>query len=136
MARKGWDDLSPAYRDRLSKAGISESAYNQGESIQSARGHSQTPEHPRSFNESRFRGYANEREALTRDLERRKAELFGSAAKDPKHGVRWNPERSSKNIRDKPPPLAKLRWALRADPEELLDAIREDPETFSFLGYH
>lgn len=43
--RKGWDDLSPAYRKRLSNKGISKRSYTQGASIKSARGHKTTHEH-------------------------------------------------------------------------------------------
>jgi hypothetical protein len=45
VARKGYDKLSSAYRDRLSKAGISRTDYNSGASLQAARGHAATPEH-------------------------------------------------------------------------------------------
>lgn len=43
--RKGWDAISPGYRSRLEKAGITEQAYNSGASIKKGRGHSNTPEH-------------------------------------------------------------------------------------------
>jgi hypothetical protein len=43
--RKGWQALSPGYRARLSRAGITEKAYGRGESIRAARGHKATPEH-------------------------------------------------------------------------------------------
>lgn len=46
-ARKGWDQLSPAYRRRLGKAGVSERDYASGRSIKAARGHAFTPERPR-----------------------------------------------------------------------------------------
>lgn len=37
--RKGWDSLSPKYRKRLEKNGITREGYNAGEKIQKARGH-------------------------------------------------------------------------------------------------
>ena len=43
--RKGWDALSPGYRARLEKSGITKTYYDRGLSLQSARGHRQTPEH-------------------------------------------------------------------------------------------
>lgn len=45
MARKGWANLSPSYRQRLSNAGITKTDYESGSSITAARGHSRTPEH-------------------------------------------------------------------------------------------
>jgi hypothetical protein len=43
--RKGWNDLSVNYRNRLQRKGITEKRYTSGESTKSARGHSVTPEH-------------------------------------------------------------------------------------------
>ena len=39
MARKGWDSLSDAYRTRLQRTGIGQSAYESGASLHGARGH-------------------------------------------------------------------------------------------------
>ncbi len=39
MARKGWDALSPGYRGRLQRQGISKETYESGASLQKARGH-------------------------------------------------------------------------------------------------
>lgn len=44
-ARRPWDSLSPAYRARLSRGGITKSSYQSGASLAAARGHAQTPEH-------------------------------------------------------------------------------------------
>jgi hypothetical protein len=41
-----WEALSPAYRGRLERAGISQQLYESGESLQRARGHLGTPERP------------------------------------------------------------------------------------------
>ena len=46
MARKAWQKLSPAYRKRLERGGISRTAYENGASLSRARGHRATPEHP------------------------------------------------------------------------------------------
>lgn len=43
--RKGWQQLSPGYRARLEKNGITKAQYDAGKSLAKARGHSQTPEH-------------------------------------------------------------------------------------------
>jgi hypothetical protein len=44
-SRKGWHALSPGYRARLEKNGVTKAQYDAGKSIAKARGHSQTPEH-------------------------------------------------------------------------------------------
>ena len=45
--RKGWEQLSDSYRNRLQNKGITKSSYSSGKSIETARGHSTTPEHSR-----------------------------------------------------------------------------------------
>lgn len=47
MARKrrAWADLSPGYRKRLERGGISERDYIRGRNLSAARGHYATPEH-------------------------------------------------------------------------------------------
>ena len=130
MARKGWGSLSPAYRGRLEKAGLSRQDYEAGASLSEARGHQTTPEHPRSFDPGKYPAYAAERSRLTRELEEKKERMFGGQR-------RWNADRASRYIREKPPSIRQLRWAVdEADEEDLLDAIREDPSAFQFLGYH
>jgi hypothetical protein len=44
---RSWDSLSPTYRERLSRAGVTKSQYQSGTNLSKARGHAQTPEHPR-----------------------------------------------------------------------------------------
>ncbi len=41
-----WESLTPNYRARLQRRGISEADYLAGKSLTAARGHSSTPEHP------------------------------------------------------------------------------------------
>ena len=43
--RKGWDSLSPSYRRRLSRNGITRARYERGHKLDVARGHGGTPEH-------------------------------------------------------------------------------------------
>ena len=45
--RKGWDQLSDSYRNRLQNNGITQASYTSGKTLESARGHSTTPEHSR-----------------------------------------------------------------------------------------
>lgn len=129
MARKGWNSLSPSYRARIEKAGLTQADYEAGASLTKARGHSQTPERPRSYDPQKYQKYNTERNKLIAKVEQRKQELFGDKA-------RWNKGKSDRVIREKPPSLAQMRWALEADDGEILDAIREDPEAWRFLTYH
>jgi hypothetical protein len=129
MARKGWESLSPGYRNRLERGGVSKSAYERGESIASARGHQRTPERPSLSNPQQFPQYHSERQRLINAVNIRKQELFGTSPK-------WNPARAKANFTKYAPPMARLQWALDAEYEEWLDAIRESPEDYAFLGYH
>jgi hypothetical protein len=43
--RRSWESLSPAYRGRLSRYGITKSQYESGRPLSGARGHGATPEH-------------------------------------------------------------------------------------------
>jgi len=129
MARKGWDSLSPGYRQRLEKSGIGKAGYDRGESLQKARGHAQTPERPKASNAQQFPRYHNERQKLVNAVNRKKQDFFGTSPK-------WNPQRAKANMSKHPPSLAKLRWALDASYEDWLDAIRESPEEYAWLGYH
>lgn len=130
MARKGWDSLSPGYRQRLEKGGISKTAYNRGESLQKARGHAQTPERPSQPKQrEKFPQYHSERQRLVNAVNRKKQDFFGTSPK-------WNPEKAKANMSKYAPPLALLRWAMDADYEEWLNAIREEPERYAWLGYH
>ena len=57
MARKGWDALSDAYRNRLERQGISRRAYESGSSLHKARGHVSQPSEAFA---SRLRRFASE----------------------------------------------------------------------------
>lgn len=78
MARN-WQNLSPAYRKRLSNAGITQAQYESGVSLSKARGHSETPEHPSDIQKhpGKYRKYENSRNALTRKVIERKKHVFG-----------------------------------------------------------
>jgi len=127
MARKGWDSLSPGYRARLERNGISKTAYAGGASIQAARGHQATPERPTQA--KAFPQYQNERNKLVRSLVNRKQNFFGTSPK-------WNPLRSREKFKKDPPSMTKLRQWVRMTREEWIDAIREDPTAAAYLGYH
>lgn len=129
MARKGWNSLSPAYRARIEKAGLTQADYEAGTSLTRARGHANTPERPSRYDPAKYQKYNTERKRLIALVEQRKQDVFGDS-------VRWNRQRSDRAIREKPPSLVHMRWALQASDEEIYDAIREDPETYRFLMYH
>jgi hypothetical protein len=61
--RKQWDDLSPAYRRRLERAGITRADYERGVSLSAARGHKHTPERPEQAkrNPKRYKKYLQAR---------------------------------------------------------------------------
>lgn len=65
--RKSWESLTPKYRARLSRGGITKSKYESGASLAKARGHAKTPEHPREAarNPERYREYNRKREPRT-----------------------------------------------------------------------
>lgn len=58
-----WDALSPAYRKRLERNGVSREQYLRGNRLGSARGHSQTPERPEraTRNPQRYQQYLGAR---------------------------------------------------------------------------
>lgn len=65
MARtRNWESLSPAYRERLSRNGITKSLYERGVNVSTARGHRKTPEHGLKSarkNPGRYGDYIRER---------------------------------------------------------------------------
>ena len=74
MARRDpakWDALTPAYRRRLTRHGITRDAYVSGANLKQARGHIRTPEnraevarHPERFRTESGTGWLDRREAL------------------------------------------------------------------------
>ena len=128
MARKGWDGLSPAYKQWLERAGLTRADYESGESIRKARGHAETPERPKDS--AKFPKYHAERLKLNRSIAVQKQNIFGTSPK-------WNPGRALAAMNKKTPPMVKLRyWATINNREDWLDAISEDPAAADFLGYH
>jgi len=129
MARKGWDALSPEYRKRIEKAGLSKADYEAGGSLKKARGHSNTPERPSQYDKKQYPQYARERAKVERDIETKKQLIWGDRPK-------WNAKKSKGNLAKYPPSMRLMRWALQATKEEIQNALREDPGTFAFLGYN
>ena len=135
MARKGWNDLSDAYRQRLERGGISQAEYNQGTSLAGARGHGQTPERPEqaSRNQERYQDYQSRREALQREVRAQKQRDFGASDK-------WRADRSKRHVESpqKPGSMRNMRRYL----DEGLAGLQSDPDfdwgsdEWQFLGYH
>lgn len=128
-ARMPWDQLSPTYRKRLEKAGLTKTSFEAGASIKKGRGHEKTPERPIGYNPKKYPQYSQTRGNLEKQLQQKKEQIFGDRP-------RWDAIKSLKHIRQKPPTMAQLRWALAASPEDLENAVREDYETHSYIGYY
>lgn len=127
--KKGWDSLSPGYRERLERKGLSKKDYEEATSLKKYRGHEHTPEKPDKYNRDKYKEYDNARQKLEQDLFKKKQEIFGDSPK-------WNARKAQKNITDKKVPIAQLRKAMAMTAEDWLEAIRDDPESWYFLGYH
>ena len=76
--RRDWNALSSAYRSRLVRSGIDKEAYEAGTSLKAARGHAETPEHPREAikNPSRFALYRKRRGGLQAQVWEKKKRIF------------------------------------------------------------
>jgi hypothetical protein len=130
MARKGWGALSPTYKTRLEKAGMTRADYEAGGSLQKARGHATTPENPRAYSPTKYPKYHATRTQLITQLEARKQQIFGSRP-------RWDSQASRDNIRNYPPTVSQLRWANSLDDEEFEDALDQaSDDEYAWFGYH
>lgn len=125
--RRVWSSLSPAYQARLSRAGITQSSYESGVSLKGARGHAQTPEHPREAvkQPSKYQQYRTRVASLQQQVWERKQRLFDTSHK-------WHEKRAKENIFRRQPsddlimqvPGARvLRKLLAASDDEWWDRI-------------
>jgi len=143
---RNWDSLSPAYRARLTRSGISRSQYESGVSLSAARGHARTPEHPQdAYKQSgrqRYKDYRRERHGLVDQVVARKRELWGDRP-------RWNEDRArqyvSNGVKDtlghfSKPALKDLRRFLELTDDEAERVVAGDREfiegEFNFTWYH
>lgn len=96
MARN-WDSLSDSYRKRLERSGISRSDYQSGASLEKARGHRATPEHPERAenNKEKYKEYLASRDKIITQINGIKREIFGG-------GDKWSNTGSRRNIRVDP----------------------------------
>lgn len=83
MARRGWESLTPAYRQRLTRAGVTRAQYERGESLQAARGHAGTPERPERAvrHPGQYGDYLARRDRMVRRFMARKERLFSDVHK-------------------------------------------------------
>jgi hypothetical protein len=144
--RRAWASLTEAYRKRLARAGITESRYQRGENLSRARGHGQTPEHPREAQRDlvRYRKYVEKkekRERLSRAPEDEAHELNSALDNAFRniHGrlhpyVKYRRETVLANVYGGQTPesgavpgmsLAQARWTAQADTEELRSRAEE-----------
>lgn len=140
--RKGWGQLSDAYRKRLERGGITRSAYERGESIKKARGHESTPERPSDAytirGRERFKNYLQRVSTLRRKVIDRKVRLFQQRFK-------WNDERARQFVMEggaevPRPGRQALQTVLDMDDEEFERFIPRyddvDRKEWRFLWYH
>ncbi len=129
MARKAWESLSPGYRQRLERAGMTRQDFKQGRPLAAARGHGATPEHPHRYDPAKYPKYHRERVRLEKQLQARKRMLWGASP-------RWDDDRSERHIRESLVSLQRLRDLMSLDDEEIIDAARETSDTYKLLYYH
>lgn len=135
--RKSWDELSPEYRKRLARHGLTPAKHAAGESIRAARGHANTPERvpTTDANPQKWTDYWARKDDLVGQFVRKKERLFG-------HEVGYHDRRAENAVRDVDIPTDLLRWALRASEIQLrqyASLAATDPEEFgqyAFLFYH
>jgi|SRR5215472_10287547 len=127
MARKGWDSLSPSYRQRLERGGITRASYASGASIKAARGHAHTPETPRQAERhpSLFPRYQSHRQAIINAIYASKQAKYGSSPK-------WNGTRARQAIDKDLTGNQRSVEELRRIAQIILDA--EDNDIFSALS--
>jgi hypothetical protein len=115
--RRSWDSLSPSYRARLSRGGITKARYERGDSLTAARGHSKTPEHPERAqkNPQRYRKYLQKRATpglTTRD------KAYYNFHRQLSHYFKYNDatvREGCYNIMT----IDEARWTITADVEEI-----------------
>lgn len=81
MARKPWSELTPAVQRRYLRHGIGPTEHAAGASVQKARGHGQTPEHPNRVTESNRDRYERYLYNLQTRVIRRKERDYGDRIK-------------------------------------------------------
>ncbi len=137
---KAWGTLSPSYKKRLERHGITARNYNtpKGAEIRAkARGHGKTPERPEraAKNPDKYPEYLESRKTLLQHVSERKRRLFSTT-------VKYRERASDRNVLRNPNPstggrinLAYVRRFLRMTESEIDDIDWSDDE-WGFLYYH
>lgn len=93
--KRDWSSLSSNYQSRLLRKGITKQAYESGVSLQSARGHAHTPEHPEDIlkpnAQTKYRVYVDKLKKLQEEVVRRKEVIWGGRHK-------YNNRRAKENV--------------------------------------
>lgn len=133
MARQLWETLSPAYRGRLERGGITRTAYESGVSLAKARGHAATPEHPREAekekNRERYRRYRDKKAELAKKVQGVKERWFGNRES-------WNPVNSEKALKNKGTRELQRVYDLISEYEDFDDFLADGNEIDESLYYH
>lgn len=145
--RKGWESLSKAYRDRLSRKGITKARYERGHKLDVARGHATTPEHglkQAKRNPVKYREYLQRKEPRkggggppiqqAKELNNAKDAAYYNIKGRLGNYLKYNDKTVVANVYggttgqsgDVPGmSLSEARWTSRADTEELRSRARE-----------
>jgi hypothetical protein len=131
VAGRNWDGLSPAYRKRLERAGITKRAYESGVSLEKARGHASTPERPERAekNPEKYRKYRDKKNDAIKYIQDFKRSKWAP----PYQGVApWNEKRSEMAVR-KDPETGKLRGVKDL---QVIKAMVDIAKKDTWLGWH
>jgi hypothetical protein len=139
--RKGFHLLTPAYRGRLERNGITETSYNAGVSLKKARGKAPLPQNTRKgraearATKTRAAKASSANEALAAQVQRVKKQLFSSSYK-------FRNDRSEKNTKTNPKtkkaPNPEYMQRFLNDPQGVFDSLTWDDNMdheWWFLAY-
>ena len=93
---KAWRDLTPAYKHRMRRKGLSSRNWDTARGAQlraKARGHGATPEHPNRVarNPDKYTDYTRRRDELAARVQAKKLRYFGTS-------VHYRPSNSDRNV--------------------------------------
>lgn len=134
-SRKSWDDLSPKYRARLERGGITRSTFATADKS-AARGHKATPEHPQEaiLKPHKYERYVQDRSDEMRQVIARKERIWG-------HRPKYKRGRSARAVTEpnpvtkKLPTIQAMRAFLRMSDDDIAELDWRDDEWW-FLFYH
>ena len=138
MAQKAWKDLSPEYKARLKRHGITARNRNTKASkakISAIRGHAATPERPERAvkNPQRYSTYLQNVTSIQNQVIAKKNAIWGSTFK-------YRNKRADRNVHtnprtNRPPELALMKKFLALNMDDIADIDWRDDD-WAFLFYH